>query len=111
MHCYEHLAWACLVNPLLSRPLTASARGLRGDGKVEQDSLGWGKSFSTNGSPLDGTDLGRGSVNKFELLKTGAGGGERARFLSVPLAGVLQLMERICGAQPTPGGAGMNVRF
>lgn len=117
MHSYEHLAWACLVNPLLSRPLTASARGTRGDVKGEQDSLDCGRSSSSNISSLGGTDLSVESAKGPELLEARTGGGERARFtiragcfLSIPLAGVLQLMERICGIQPTPGGAGTSVR-
>lgn len=62
--------------------------------------------------------MGVESAKGSELLETEAGGGERARFaarvgcfLSTPLTGVLQLMERICGIQPTPGGAGTSVWF
>lgn len=118
MYFYEHLAWACLVNPLLSRPVTASARGVKGDDKGEWNSLDWGRSFSGNAGPLGGADFGVESADGSGPLETKAGGGERARFtgrarcfLSMPLTGVLQLMDRICGVQPTPGGAGTSIKF
>lgn len=75
-------------------------------------------SFSENVTVRGGADFGVGSLKGLEVLRYVVGGGERARFigratriLSDPSTGMLQVMDRICGVQPTPRGEVTGARY